>query len=62
MSNLNWRTGKHGKYLRENKNKFEDHGNKTTVKESEIMTLKALEVRYWNKWGGGGQGNSCIGG
>ena len=42
------------KYLREHKNKFEDHGNKTTVKEIEIKTLQALEARYWNKWGWGG--------
>ena len=42
------------KNLREHKNKFEDHGNKTTVKEIKIKTLKALVVRDWNKWGGGG--------
>ena len=31
------------KYLREHKNKFEDHGNKTTVKEIEIKSLKHLQ-------------------
>lgn len=46
------------KNLREHKNKFEDHGNKTTVKEIKIKTLKALVVRDWNKWGGGGRGGA----
>ena len=48
------------KYLREHKNKFEDHGNKTTVTEIEIKTLKALEVRYWDEWGEGGRAREFV--
>ena len=43
------------KYLREHKNKFEDHGNKATVKEIEIKTFQGLVMRYWNKEGGAGE-------